>query len=100
MRIAFRPPQTTGNTSKVPTVDMNGRSKAWEGAEESEVVTAIANRLQGAVRAAIGIAPLPIMSNPARCMAKNTRSTAIQYAAAIFVGVVRINFDIVGRSVC
>ena len=36
---------------KVPTGEMNGRSKAWDGADDGEVVAAITNRLQGAVRA-------------------------------------------------
>jgi hypothetical protein len=61
MRMAFRPPQTTGKTKKVPTVDVSGRRMA----PGREVVMAIASRLEGAVRAAIGIAPMLIISKPA-----------------------------------
>jgi len=53
-RAAFRPPQRTGKMRKVPTGDINGRSSAWDGADTSELVAAMANRLQGAVKAATG----------------------------------------------
>jgi hypothetical protein len=79
---------------------MNGRSKASDGADETDPVAAITSRLQGAVSAAIGMAPLAIMSNPAACIPKNTSSTAIQYAAAILAGFVRITWNSVGRAGC
>jgi len=77
----------TGKIKKVPTVEINGRSKA----DETELVAPITSRLQGAVRTATGMAPLAIMSNPAACIPINASSTTIQYAAAIFAGFLRKN---------
>jgi hypothetical protein len=93
MITAFRPPQTTGKMRKVPSGEMNGWSNAWDGADDSELVAAIASTLQGAVSAAMGMAPSPIMSNPVPCMMKKIKSTAIQYPPATFAPVVRTRLD-------
>jgi len=78
MRMAFKPPPTTTKMTKLPTVEVKGRSKTWAAAGESELAAAISKRLHGTVRAAAGMAPSAIMSNPASCMPKNTSSTMIQ----------------------
>ena len=82
---------------KVPIVDMNGRSSAWEVGDEGEFAKEIASRLQGTVKTAARIEPLPIISNPESCMAKNASRTTLQYEIAIFAEVVRISYVRAGR---